>query len=351
MSELEIIKDKKSWDEALQSFNKPSTMLHYNFVDAGAGLNELSFAEMAIFRDRGDVLYHPYVRRSIKYSGGYSDIISAFDFGGFFDTTNSIQRKGELVSKFEKYFFEYANSCKIVSEFCRVHPFYNFDFNVLKLYECKYITDNVYVFIDRSYEEIWKDYAASRKRLVKQGRRNNFKVEESRDFSKFIPIYYKNLDRLKASKDYYFPIDYLKNLNEFLDLYYLYTEKGELCSAHVYLKDNDNVFAFLPHSMQDFLNLRPNDFLYDHVIEKYSKLNLKNFHLGGGVDSLRQFKSKFSNHRIPYYIMKAVFQPNIYKELVLQNYKISGSCTPSNTDFFPEYRQWGNDGSFVTRNE
>ncbi|MGG3739585.1 GNAT family N-acetyltransferase, partial [Aeribacillus pallidus] len=94
-------------------------------------------------------------------------------------------------------------------------------------------------------------------------------------------------------------------------------------------------------SKTEYLPLRPNNLLFDAMVELSKSLGLKALHLGGGYqenDSLFKFKSLFTNNNhFNYYIGKNILNDKIYHELsqsVMNHFSFNSS-----SDFFPLYRR------------
>ena len=138
-------------------------------------------------------------------------------------------------------------------------------------YQTDYFTDNIVINLsNKTYEEIYKKFSPKRKNKIRQSIKNKLTIRKDNDISKFIKIYYKNLDRLSASQFYYFSDTFFQKINNFFDIYYVYDLNNDLCAGHIYLNDYDIKFVYLTAGVQEKLFLRPNCFAYNDAIKIFN---------------------------------------------------------------------------------
>ncbi|MCB2102254.1 MAG: GNAT family N-acetyltransferase [Rhodobacterales bacterium] len=334
---LRIVTEPADWTAVLGGLGRPSVMAGPVYARAAAALEAGGTAELAVWEAEGHRLAHPYVRRPVPLAPDESDLISVFDFGGFWFSTDDPAARAALLAGFEPAFAAHCRDAGIVSAFVRFHPFQAVDPAAFRRFTVWKFFDNVVVPLDRAMGAIRRDYAPSRRHKVRQGGRYAPVIDRSADYGPFLNVYHANLDRLNADPFYYFPLSFFDAVREHLDLFYLHDTDGRLCAAHTYLRDGDTVFAFLCHSDADTLEVRPNDVLFDHAIEHYAARGFRCLHLGGGSPTLTHYKGTFSPRRVPYFLGRAVFDDARYGDLTRRRAAIEG-MDPDAIGFFPAYR-------------
>lgn len=334
---LEIVSDVPSWDAAVQAVGDVSNFAGGQYVQACAAMELEGVAQLAVFRAEHGTVVHPFVRRAIPDTDGWSDLMSPFDYGGFFFDTTDEGGRISLLQAFEDAFFEYAADEGIVAGFTRLHPMRTLPLDALRRFQVRQHRDNIVIQLDRPYEELWKGYKRPRRRIIKQGRRAGFEIERSTDFTHFVPMFHYNMRRVGARPENLFPTSFFDAVADQLELYYLRAPDGTICAGHTYLLDPPYVFAYLCHSTPDYLHLRPNDFLYDHMLQEFRRRGLTWFHFGGGTQmSLWEYKATFSPQRVPYFVIDGVFRQDRYDELSNIRERHVPDCRSSG--FFPAYR-------------
>ncbi len=313
---LKVIRTKSDWEENFQQLAHPSIYASFDYLKAGEALETGGQAELAVWEEDGKLLFHPYVKRPTHLLADTYDLISVYDFGGFWYNVADTRARRSLAIGFAREFEKYANDSGIVCEFIRFHPFSSNDIDCHAEYNLHYIADNVVVVLDHSYQDIWDKYPSSLRWAVRKAVRNGLHMKRSTDFSKFVTLYHTNLSQLGADEYYYFEHTFFERIERYLELYYVYDKDGELCGGHTYLRDGSVLFAYLCHAIPEKLSLRPNDFAYNYAIECAAARDFQYLHLGGGKKPLLEYKRKFSDRTVPYYVGKRIFHVARYNELV-----------------------------------
>ena len=336
---LKIVTKKSDWKKIFNILLDKSILCSFEYLSAAQELEVSGKAQLAIFQEGKNLVAHPYILRKIKGTK-FFDIVSVYDFGGFWFNCASLNEKKNLLEKFEKHFSIYCNEKKIITEFIRLYPF--FDYNLLKdtNYTLEHHKDNVIIELSsREFDEIYNNFSPKRKNKILQAKnKNNLSIVKENEINKFIEIYYNNLDRLSASQFFYFSKTFFEKTIDFYDIFYIYNNKGNLCAGHIYLKDFDKYFVYLTAGIQGKFNLRPNCFAYYNSIKNAHDKKFNFFHFGGGGESLYHYKKSFSKQTLPYFTCKKIYDINIYNKLVC---KSKGQLKTNLLDnFFPEYRRF-----------
>lgn len=332
---FDVIQDVDSWLNIYHQLPEPKTFLHPNYVRAAATLEEDGHAELAVWVTDDTLIAHPYVRRKIPSAPSHTDIISAFEFGGFWISRFEERETEKAVDNFLCAFDNYCRDQSIISEFVRFHPFLKRPSCLAEIYSVRKHADNIILRLNRPYAEIFASYHNSKQKQVRQGRRQGLQISPSGDLETFVSVYHENLDRLEAAEFYYFPISFFNEIKEFTDLRMVYDADQDLCAAHCYLRDGDILHAFLCHARAPKLSLRPNDYAYDEVIAQ-SLENFGVFHFGGGAPSLAAYKRQFSSQSIPYFTGTRIFLPELYEDFTRARNAENRQTHVSG--YFPAYR-------------
>lgn len=331
---LTIVEDKRTWDSFCRRFNFNSIYVSFDYLNNVAQLEDNGKAQLAIFESKGHAICHPYIRRDIGEMPGVYDLISGYDFGGFWRNTKDEMNGSAIVEDCLTEFEAYCHRHQIVSEFIRFYPFIPVPDTTV--YDITCVEKNVVVDLDKDYEKISRDYHPSLVRNIRKADRSAFELNESIKMDDFIELYYKNLDAIGSSSYYYFPKQVLSRLRN-IQIVGAVDKGKKLCAAQVYLFDGDTVFYYLGASDRSELGKRPNDWLFDKMISRLSQKSYKRLHLGGGVSSLLKFKQKFSKEGVSYYIGKKIWNREIYKELERKMEEKRG-ISLADCSFFPKYR-------------
>ncbi|HEY0714820.1 MAG TPA: GNAT family N-acetyltransferase [Polyangia bacterium] len=334
MERLRIITEPADWRDATARVHAPGVLASHEYLAAAATLETDGRAELAVWEDQGETLVHPYVRRPIPQAPGFSDITSAYEFGGLWTSSRDAAVNMRLARGFAEAFASYARKSGIVSEFVRVHPFTDGGL-AAHAYEVRHAANHTVVDTARA-QEGRAPYPTTLRQAIRKAERRGLRLEPADDFRPFVTLYHANLDRLGARPYYYFPHSFFERLRGTLALYHVVDPQGRLCAAHVYLRDGARLFAFLCHGVRERLDSRPNDFAYDRVIREAANQGIGIVHLGGGQPSLLRYKTKFSSWTLPFYIGTRIYDESTYRALVVRHEAALGA--PVTSGFFPLYR-------------
>jgi hypothetical protein len=335
-----LVTDAREWDALVARCTDRSVVATSAYLAAGAMLEPDGKPELAIYRDRDGTIIHPYVNRAIDAKGTWRDLISAYEFGGYWYTTRDAAKRARLTANFDRLFRQHCMEHAVVSEFMRLHPMLFRNPALFGDFDLGGPAEHVIVPLLGDPDRLRSGYHVTRRRQVRQGHANGLVMEPIRDAAAFIDVYHENLNRLEADDFWYFPADYIAALGDMLRIFLVRDPKGEVCGAHCYLDDAPWRFAFLCHGVAAKLDLRPNDFAFDAAMVEAQADGLEWLHLGGGQPSLLAYKSKFSNVTVPYRWAKRVFLPDVYGQLVAAREGRTGVSLAGN-GFFPLYRAPG----------
>ncbi|MEH7226766.1 GNAT family N-acetyltransferase, partial [Bacillus sp. JJ1566] len=212
--------------------------------------------------------------------------------------------------------------------------------------DIEYIRKTTAVDLTKSLEEIRLNYTTSNKRNIKIANNNNIScyVAEStkENVDKFIGMYKETMDRNNASDYYYFDDQYFYEQvkkTEISKTLLLFAKRvDEIIAGTLVIVGKEFSHYHLGASKTKYLEYRPNNLLFDFMIEACKSFGSKELHLGGGYqenDGLFKYKTSFSNNRnYDYFIGKKIHNKEIYNnviEYLKKQYELK-------EDYFPIYR-------------
>ena len=164
-------------------------------------------------------------------------------------------------------------------------------------------------------------------------------------------MYYKNMDRVNASPNYYFDEKYFSdiiNMEGYENKLVLIYDGTELICGAVLLLSENIIRNHLSATSPDYLKESPSKLLTDEISMIGRRLGKKIFHLGGGVggkeDSLFEFKRYFSDLQITDRIWCYINDYGAYNTLVS---KSLWQPEPE-SGYFPLYRRPAHKAEAVT---
>lgn len=341
-SKLAIIEQREAWNNTVSNFRQFDVYYTYEYCHWTAKL-ENGQAKLIFFENEwGSVIYPIIIRPITSHLGGqFYDITSPYGYGG------PLVSKNELVLKeFASVFQTYCLENHIVSEVIRLHPLLkNADYlgDYCKL---KYVRKTTAIDLMPDLQDIRSTYSSMNKRNIKKAFKHNLQcrvVEKNiENIEIFLDLYKTTMDRKNADDYYYFNYAIFKDQlidTAFSKSYLLFVFYGEkVISAVLLLTSKDLAHYHLGASDKEYLDLRPNNLIFDFMVQYAKEKGCKLLHLGGGYqenDSLFEFKSSFTNgNHFNFMLGMNIYNMDIYEELVKQ----ANSQSVIKEGFFPLYR-------------
>ncbi|WDH77205.1 GNAT family N-acetyltransferase [Exiguobacterium marinum] len=334
MMETRIIKDRAEWEYWL-SQTQCDVYDSYDYVKVNCGSHDSP--ELFVANTSKGMLIYPYIRRRIDQR--YDDLVTAYGYGGPF-------RVGEFTDDEVKVarhtFLLREENGMTVTETIRYHPL-RIDEAIMKTFGQAFpIRKTVHVQLDKPYGQLTERFHKMTKRNVKRATREQLTVVQggAEDIQTFIRLYEETMNRRSANDDYYYSTSYFSKLltSESFEAEFLFALHDESVIAGVLLLYGETGAHYhLGGSLNNFLSLRPNHFLFSEMIRRSSDKGKVYLHLGGGVtgqDALYDFKSSFSGEEpLTYYIGKSILKDDVYKRLNDAHIQLHGM-----SDYFPMYR-------------
>jgi hypothetical protein len=262
------------------------------------------------------------------------DIRTPYGYGGPIAVFSEENR--EFLEKAQNAFSKWCNDQKIVTEFCRFHPF-------IQNYECadlkmQVIKNRTTVAFDlKNYPtDVWvgTNYHNHRGMIRKANREGfTFHIENFQDrLSWFVEKYNETQKMLNAEEETFFSESYFQAFISKLENRVwlgVVRKNGKPVTAVVVLEGNFDAYLHLMAYFNDGPANGMVNFLYHEVALETAKRGLHRLQVGGGKtsnddDSLFLFKARLSSLRHDFFIGKRVHNDQIYSELISKYKYING---------------------------
>ncbi|MGO1057823.1 GNAT family N-acetyltransferase [Planococcus sp. FY231025] len=342
LTSLAVIDDKETWNGVIEGF--PENDVYYTFEYCRWNAEkENGEAKLALYQtDSGTVIY-PFILRKIvsETDRQLYDITTPYGYGG-----PLVSGDESVLDEFARHFRIYCVEAGVVSEVIRLHPLLENARYLGRYCDLTYIRKTTAVDLSGPLSEIRENYSSMNKRNIKKAASSGIfcvEVEKSdENISTFLGLYNGTMERKRAASYYYFGFASLKEqLAETpvfrSHLLFVYTGEKVIAGAILYTAKQ---FAHyhLGASDRSYLELRPNNLVFDAMVEVSKIMGCTLLHLGGGCqenDSLFHYKASFSNHNhFDYFIGTNIYDQELYTELVEE----AGRRGGLKEGFFPLYR-------------
>ncbi|MEJ6981348.1 GNAT family N-acetyltransferase [Pedobacter sp. P351] len=298
---------------------------------------------LIVYEENNLFIAIPLIKRKIKNSDCF-DLTSVYGYTGPISNIKFEEIDESFLKNFQTEFLKFLKDGQYVSVFSRLNPFFNQKV-VLENFGGLYSNGNTVVIDLRiSYKQQIQNYSSSHSRSNNKLRSMGCTVKEassSEDIRVFASMYKENMDRIGASSFYYFNDAYFKTIlksTEYQSKLIMAYDGDQAMAGMIITCINGIIQAHLLSTRTEFLHLSPAKLLIDNASIIGRDLNMKYYHLGGGVgfkkDSLFKWKAGFSNLHLPYYSWRYVVDEKVYNSLSANE----GIKNAHEIDFFPLYR-------------
>jgi hypothetical protein len=334
------IRNREEWD----NYIKKSSIYEGFHTWYYHSLNNEGEPVLFVYEEEQLFIALPVIKRKIENSD-YFDMTCVYGYSGPISNQGLADLPMATITQFRASFINFMKAESAICIFSRLHPFLNQHQLLENIGGIKDNGTTLYVDLSLSVEDQRENYDKRLGRQIRSLRKMGFIIKEAESINEiedFAEMYRKNMDRLNASSNYYFDVQYFVNLlnDESIEnkLVLIYDGPNLMCGAILLLSDliiRNHLSATSP----DYLNVSPSKLLTDEISLIGRRLGKKIFHLGGGVggkeDSLFNFKKLFSNLQVRDRIWCYVNDESVYNEFVLK----SGIEADTEVSFFPLYRQ------------
>lgn len=318
---IKLIKDKQNWIDTLNTLPDFTGKVYclYEYFEALQKNNE-GIPAAIYFTDNDARIFYPFLLKQIPLDKNYYDIESPYGYAGQI----CFNCNKENINSFAKEFRQFTTDNKIVSEFIRFNPFYDFS----KLFSANDYSvilnrKTVSIKLNKDFSRVIESCSSPRKRNYKKGLKSLSIIisNQTKDLEVFKSLYFKNMRRLNADKYYYFSDNYFNQLmnmpEDNIKIAIVYTQTGMPLASGLFLFDELSAHYHLGASNMEYKEFQPAVFMIMEIAKYACKLNKQIFHLGGGLsldptDNLFRFKKGFSPITCDFYIGKKIYNSELY---------------------------------------
>ena len=334
------IRNKKEWDAYMDKSLIHEVFHTWNYHS----LNQEGEPLLFVYEEERFFIALPVIKRKIENSL-FFDMTSAYGYCGPISNIDLSSLSVPTIASFKTSFVNFMKEENAVCIFSRLHPFLN-QYNILEsiggLHENG---TTLYMDLSLSVEDQRSKYDKRLFRQIRKLREKGYIIKElnsQEGIKNFTEMYYKNMDRVNASRNYYFDEQYFANLlnaEHFENKLLLIYDGPELICGALLLLSNSIIRNHLSATSPEYLKESPSKLLTDEISMIGRRLGKKIFHLGGGVggkeDSLFTFKRYFSDLQVKDHIWCYINDNTAYNDLVLK----AGVEVSAGSNYFPLYRQ------------
>jgi Acetyltransferase (GNAT) domain len=312
-------------------------------------------AEAILMTDDDKIFFLPYLLRNsndlFAEKVNLFDVISPYGYPGFLLNELAASTPDFLSQAIENLTQAWRER-NICSAFLRLHPILNTGVSALAAENDLFTVNGETVSVDLTLgrDEIWRKTRSEHRTKINKCKREGFSariVSVSEYINDFNAIYEENMNRVGASKLYFFGLDYLKKIADVLGekLHLCIVEfNGEITCGGLFTECCGIVQYHLGGTKSSFLKRAPTKLMFDYVRFWAKERGNEVFHLGGGLgggkDSLYHFKAGFSKKRHTFFTLRLITDEEKYLHLVNLRAKYLNIEVDQllNTNFFPAYR-------------
>jgi predicted N-acyltransferase len=356
MSEIISVNDS-NWDKYIEKTGQKDIHFSQDYLKIyEEHLN--AKCQMFIYKDGEEYLLYPFFKRTISDKGDLYDVISPWYYGGpLISNGFNLSKVKDFLREFEKY----CRENKIVSEFTIFHPYLENHKVLSKYVKIDQAGEVVYVDLTKDLDSILMSFSSSCRRNIRKNLKNDeikiiigskdkqhlkkiLKIISISDthLKKYLGIYNSSMKEKKARDFVCFSYDFFKQLRDKLKdkftLIYLEYKK-KVVASWIFLHKYDIMYYYLGSRDSNLDTVKSaNRILYEGI--NYGiQLGLKTMDLGGGNESLMEYKKSFSPLTKPKYVFKHIYDMDLYKKLCLEKGMKGNDIKGVKADFFPEYRE------------
>jgi hypothetical protein len=331
MSSFETTRDDETWSAWLAEAGIDDIYYRASYAEIWAREEQGCFTGIRYRSPAGRMLYPLLLvpLNSLPGGSGLFEARSPYDFGGPCGDGPDL---GALHREFRDALVDWLQSRDVVSEFARIHPLRRGG----QPADAKIHAENFVVDLAVPYGELFSSQHRRHRRGVRAFHRRNHETHwisdiSAEDATVFTELYARTMTRVAASTDYRFAEQTLAALMALDEMCLVRaTSENEVSGAALFLRSGDDLFYYLGASADD-RSAGTNNAIFDTAIRHAQSRGLRTLHLGGGSESLRDFKSQIATGTVPYSVVQRIIDQPRYVALC-------EACGVSGSTYFPAFR-------------
>jgi hypothetical protein len=294
------------------------------------------------YREEGHAFLLPLILRDIPDSD-LRDAVSPYGYSG--PVSDASHEDTAFWRRACDQMIETLGANGVVTTFVRLHPLLPVPLDVLDgTGAVIHHGETVSVDLSLSLEEMWRETRGDHRTDINRAQRAGVEVvfDDWERLDEWVAVYHENMQRLGASKFYFFPREHLSALQEAVgDRMHLAVAlvDGEVVGGNTFFEYRGMIEGYVASSRHGDGH-HADKLLYAEVRRWAKDRGNAIFHVGGGVggakDSLFSYKAGFSSGRHPFHTWRVVTHRPAYADLLARR-----GMTPESVDmsgYFPSYR-------------
>lgn len=328
-------KNPKDWNIFLQKAGIKSTYASHGFCEIFAEY-EKGISQLFCNEKKGCKFVLPLILRKVPFENiEIYDAKNPYCYGGIIPGENASIQQSDI-KNFKEELIQYLRKTNVISVFCRRNPFSKLNLIEDMLYD-KNTTANKNLIVD--YKEKYSVRSTTR-HCIRKAESNKLELKEAKlcEIGPFVKMYEKSMQQKNQKgflnfKESFWP---LLPKSQSLKLFYVVYQK-ELIAGCLILECENIADYYLSASLIEYRKIMPNHFMLNSLIERYRDMQYSIFHLGGGSEQLKVFKSGFSNGTVEYKTGTIITDHRKYQDLQKRRKEVK-EIPLGDPGFFPEYR-------------
>ncbi len=350
LRQIEVLssEDRSHWAEVLEAIGRHD-FCHLPSYNRLAELSGHGLARMFAYREGDYLMAFPVLFREIdiasasRQGGPWSDVTSVYGYAGPIANRSDIPE--EISARFMGLVHDYFGEHRVVSAVSRMHPLLDQSPILDGFGEVAPVGWTLSVDLTAPEEEQQAAYRRNHRQDIKRLRSMGVTCEEVgvERLDVFVEMYYENMDRVKASQEYYFSRSYFEHLlTDMPGVVHLFMchHEGVPVAGSIFTLCRGIVQWYLSGSRSGFEGPPPTKLMFDVARRWANEQGAHTLHLGGGVggsrDSLYHFKRGFTQREHVYSIWRHVVNSQVYGEFTRAMSEAAG-VRPED-GYFPLYR-------------
>lgn len=346
--EILTVDDESRWAEVLDQIGRYD-FCHLHSYSRLAERSGHGRARMFVYASGEHVLAFPLLLREIETSAVEGtretphDVTSVYGYAGPISKRSDVPE--DIASHFMGFVSDYFREHSVVSALSRMHPLLDQSSILDAVGEVVPVGCTLSVDLSVPESEQISAYRRNHRQDIKRLSAMGVVCEEvgAERLDDFVEMYYENMDRVKATRAYYFSRAYFEHLlTEMGDVSHLFMcfHDGAPIAGSIFTHCRGIVQWHLSGSRGDFDGPPPGKLIFDVGRRWANRLGARVLHLGGGVggrkDTLYHFKRGFTKREHTYSVWRHVVDADLYAELTRAVSELSGAAPDDG--FFPLYR-------------
>lgn len=340
--------------ENIKIYNENSTDLQsLNYMDI---YYDSDFCKLSEISDGGvfniiiwkNKIIYPFIKKGLysnKYNKMFYHLCPPPGYSGPCKYSNALTLNDDDILDFERDINEYCKKNCIITECIRYSPYNNDVIYKKNNTNIQLRAKSVIVDLKLTYDNYLKKCSKSHIRTMRSCKERGFNAKyiENPTYEDikyhFIYLYEQTMRRTNANKYYFYTDEYYIKLAKYLKnntvLFYTTNKDDKTVACCIYFCYGKYMNYHLGGSDVNKENRGLNDILHDCAIKYGMERGYEILHLGYGMnydDPLFHFKKQIGTGTVDYYIVKNIFNKEMYESLCEEFCK-----DPGDIKFFPAY--------------